>query len=96
MGRAPRPMQRHLAGKLLTIRKTLDLTQEQLIERLGYTRSPLATGHVSDFEQGKREPPLELLLRYSRLANVYVEALIDDDLKLPKKLPAAKKSEGTK
>jgi transcriptional regulator with XRE-family HTH domain len=38
---------------------------------------------VSEWERGRREPNLMLLLRYARLANVSVESLIDDDLDLP-------------
>jgi transcriptional regulator with XRE-family HTH domain len=38
---------------------------------------------LSEFESGKREPNLLLLLRYARAANVSVESLIDDKLDLP-------------
>jgi transcriptional regulator with XRE-family HTH domain len=51
---------------------------------------------ISRYEQGKREPPLMILMAYARLANVYVEVLIDDELDLPEKLPSAKKHEGVK
>ena len=51
---------------------------------------------VRGFERGVREPPLPVLLEYARAANIYIEVLIDDDLDLPKKLPALKKSEGVK
>jgi transcriptional regulator with XRE-family HTH domain len=44
--------------------------------------------YVSQFENGRREPSLLVLLRYARAANVSVEALIDDELDLPAKLPA--------
>ena len=37
-----------------------------------------------------------ILLEYARLANVYVEALIDDDVDLPGKLPSPTKSEGVR
>jgi transcriptional regulator with XRE-family HTH domain len=54
-----------------------------MLERLDYRRSPLFVGHISQFEQGKREPPMPLLLRYARVAGVNLEALVDDDLDLP-------------
>lgn len=37
-----------------------------------------------------------VLLEYARLANVYVEALIDDDVDLPDKLSSPARSEGVK
>jgi hypothetical protein len=46
---------------------------------------------ISDYELGKREPPLPILLRYGRIAGVCVDVLIDDDLDLPAKLPAKAK-----
>jgi hypothetical protein len=51
---------------------------------------------VSLFERGLREPPLQVLLEYSRAANVYLEVLADDGLDLPDELPSAQKSEGKK
>jgi transcriptional regulator with XRE-family HTH domain len=42
---------------------------------------------VSNYERGTREPPLQVLLRYARIAGVYVDVLIDDDLDLPSRLP---------
>jgi hypothetical protein len=37
-----------------------------------------------------------ILLEYARLANVYVDVLIDDNLDLPARLPSAKKHEGVR
>lgn len=39
-------------------------------------------------ERGEREPPLKLLLAYARMVGVSTDVLIDDDLDIPKKLPA--------
>jgi len=39
---------------------------------------------------------LPVKLEYARAANVYVDALIDDSVRLPERIPSAKKSEGTK
>jgi hypothetical protein len=35
-----------------------------------------------------------ILAAYAKVANVYVEALIFDDVDLPRRLPASSKSEG--
>jgi len=86
MGRARRPTPIKLAGKLHKIRKALDLTQEQMVRRLSYKRTPIFPGHISEYERGVREPPLEVLLRYSRLAGVPMETLVDDKLHLPENL----------
>lgn len=49
---------------------------------------------ISTYEIDQREPPLKVLLAYARTANVAVEALIDDELSLPDKLPCSRKCEG--
>lgn len=51
---------------------------------------------ISMFERGIRQPSLLILAAYARVANVYVESLIYDELDLPRRLPAEVKSEGTK
>ena len=90
MGRSSRPRPARLAEKLREIRVKLDLTQQQMYERLGDTKTPLYVGHIGLYESGQREPPLPVLLRYARLAGIYVDVLIDDDLDLPNKLPIRK------
>ncbi|MFL6283268.1 MAG: helix-turn-helix transcriptional regulator [Pyrinomonadaceae bacterium] len=84
MGERARPKPERLAEKLLQIRSALGLSQNELINRLGVE---LAQNRVSDYELGKGEPPLPLLLRYARLAGVCLERLVDDELDLPAKLP---------
>lgn len=86
MGRIPRPRPDHLAVKLLLIRLRLGLSQKGMIRRLNYHASPLYSSSLSEFEKGVREPPLPLLLRYARLADIPMEVLVDDDLDLPAKL----------
>jgi hypothetical protein len=49
---------------------------------------------ISDFERGKRIPPLPVLLQYARVAGVYMDAIADDELNLPTKLPASPKHAG--
>ena len=90
---APRPKPERLAEKLLAIRTTLGVSQTELHRRLGVEH--LIEYHIiSRYERGEREPPLMILLEYARLANVYVDALIDDTLDLPDKIPSPSKSEG--
>jgi transcriptional regulator with XRE-family HTH domain len=66
-----------------------------MVERLGNPEGILGTS-ISAYETGKREPPLLILFEYARVANVFVDALIDDSLDLPVKLPSGRKSEGIK
>lgn len=82
-----------LAEKLLHIRTSLGLSQNQMIVRMGL-QDELLREEVSDFERNRRVPSLDVVLRYARAANVLVEALIDDELSLPDVLPANPKSEG--
>ncbi|MCA1567914.1 MAG: helix-turn-helix transcriptional regulator [Acidobacteria bacterium] len=72
----------------MQIRMALELSQTGIVTRLDYEDSPLYAAQISNFEQGKREPPLQLLLAYARLANIPLEILADDKLDLPAKLPA--------
>ncbi len=88
MGRSVRPRPKRLGEKLRHIRSTLNLTLQQLIERLNYNDSPIYPTNISGMERGEREPSLFLLLAYARLAGISTDMLIDDNLDLPKKLPA--------
>lgn len=88
MGRSRRLQPLHLARKLAEIRERLDLSQTQMVKRLGESRSKLQPGHISEFEAGMREPSLPVLLSYAQVAGVYVDVLIDDAIDLPERLPA--------
>ena len=92
---APRPKPERLAEKLLAIRTMLGVSQPELHRRLGVEHF-IDYHIISRYEQGKREPPLMILLEYARIANVYVDVLIDDRLDLPNNLPSPTKSEGVK
>jgi transcriptional regulator with XRE-family HTH domain len=85
MGRSNRPRPKHLGEKLRQIRAALNLTLEQIIDRLEYKDSPVYPTNISAMERGEREPPLLLLLAYARLAGISTDVLIDDELKLPAK-----------
>lgn len=72
-----------LAPKLASIRKKLGLSQSQLIEKLDCKEVPLYNADISNFESGKREPPLIVLKQYAKIGGVTVDYLIDDELDLP-------------
>lgn len=93
MGRMPRPKPAHLAEKLVCIRQALGLSQNGMLARLGLDEK-LFRSAVSGYELGTREPPLPVLLAYARLAGVWLDVLIDDELDLPEKLPANPTSKG--
>jgi transcriptional regulator with XRE-family HTH domain len=86
MGTKKRPVPARLPEKLLKIRRLLDLTQEQLAERMSHLPSAPQPGHISRFEQGLREPNLVYLLEISRLSGVPLEILLDDKLDVPDRL----------
>lgn len=93
MGKAPGYKPKRLGQKIVEIRRKLGLSQNGLIRHLGLT-DELFQGDISAFELGNRIPDLRTLLLLSNALGVYVDALIDDDLDLPEKLPAKPKSEG--
>jgi transcriptional regulator with XRE-family HTH domain len=87
MGRGPREKPERLAEKLLTIRERLGLSQTEMLKRLG-AEDRMEYHRISEFESGKGEPSLIVLLQYARAAGVSMEILADDTLDLPAKLPA--------
>jgi transcriptional regulator with XRE-family HTH domain len=78
MGRR-RERPKHLAAKLLALRKALGLSQSQLARLIGVTGG---TARISEYEHDVRVPDLATVLRYARLAQVRMEMLVDDDLEL--------------
>ena len=93
MGTYPRLRQKRLPEKLRMIRDALGISQTEMLKRLG-AEDLIEYNRISEFESGKREPPLVILLGYARVANVWTDVLIDDELDLPAKLPSPIKSEG--
>lgn len=88
MARGARVKPNRLAEKLVQLRVALGLSQNDLIRELGVE---LTQSRISEYEMGKGEPSLPVLLKYARLAGICVEVLIDDELQLPEKLPAKPK-----
>lgn len=95
MGKYPRRKQERLAEKLLQVRLALGLSQNEMLRRLG-AEEELYRTNISNYELGEREPPLYILLGYARLAGVWMDVLVDDELDLPARLPSAKRHEGVR
>jgi transcriptional regulator with XRE-family HTH domain len=91
MPRGVRRRPKLLASKLREIRDRLGLSQDGIIERLGL-RDYIERGKISEYERGVREPDLLTLKAYAAAAGVSVDDLIDDDVRLPKKLPAVEQA----
>jgi transcriptional regulator with XRE-family HTH domain len=79
-----------LPSKLRVIRDTLGLSPVELLDRLDVEQG-LTEQDVTDYEAGKREPPLLVLLAIAKLAGLCTDVLIDDRRRLPRKLPAKMK-----
>jgi len=90
MGTRARHKPERLAEKLLQIRNALGLSQSEMIKRLG-AEEIIKQNAVSEYELGKREPPLRILLQYARAANVTLEMLADDEVNLPERLPSKRR-----
>lgn len=88
MARGARLRPQRLTEKLVEIRIQLGLSQNELIKRLDVD---LTQNRISEYETGKGEPPLPVLLKYARLAGICLERLVDDELDLPAKLPSRSK-----
>lgn len=86
MGTRSRQKPERLAEKLLQVRLTFGLSQTEMLRRLD-AEDLILYNRISEYELGKREPPLPILLRYARVAGVPMEALVDDELDLPEHLP---------
>ncbi len=79
MGQRGRKKPNRLGEKLLLIRLKLGVSQSQLAKLLEFDKG---VARMSEYENGNREPDLTLLLKYSRLARVSLEMLVDDKLEL--------------
>jgi transcriptional regulator with XRE-family HTH domain len=80
MGNPSNPHIKHLAAKLLAIRRSLGLSQAGMLRLLPTLKG--GTSRVSEFERGRRVPDMIVLLAYARAANVPLEHIVDDDKEL--------------
>jgi transcriptional regulator with XRE-family HTH domain len=85
MGAKARRRQKYLPAKLLVIRKSLGLSQNEILRLIG-AEDELSRTNISNYELGQREPPLFVVLGYARAAGVSTDTLIDDSLELPTRL----------
>jgi transcriptional regulator with XRE-family HTH domain len=93
MGRASRERPARLGEKLLQIRNGMGLSQDGMLRVLGMSEH-YGRHYISGFERGEREPPLAVLLKYSKVARVWINALVDDEIDLPKNIPSDRMHEG--
>lgn len=82
MGRDVRQRPKRLAEKLFQIRNTLGLSQNEIIDHLGF-KDRIDRETISNYERDRREPDSLVLLAYARSAGVWADVLIDDNLYLP-------------
>jgi len=75
-----------LAEKLLQIRRSLGLSQSEMVKQMGVAEM-IHYPNISKYELDKNEPPLMILLAYAKLAQVHLEEIVDDEIDLPRKLP---------
>ena len=80
-----------LSQKLRQIRLGLGLSQSEILDRLGFG-DRLFRSNISQYERGARVPSPVVLLQYSRIANIDLALLIDDDLDLPERFLGGGKS----
>jgi transcriptional regulator with XRE-family HTH domain len=95
MGRTPSERPARLSKKLARIRKELNLSQTELVRRLGL-ENKLTREDISKYERGLRVPSLLILLRYAKAANVWLDVIVDDEIDLPERMPSLRKHEGIK
>jgi transcriptional regulator with XRE-family HTH domain len=91
----PRPKPERLAEKLREIRLGLGLSQTEMLKQLEREES-MHYGRISEYEGGKREPTLMMILQYARVAGVHMEDIVDDGLDLPERLPGNVRYQGLK
>ncbi len=78
-----------LQNKLLAIREFLNASQVDMANKLEseilYYSSrhyPIKPSRTSEYENGRREPNLFVLMVYGRLVKVHLESLVDDEVTL--------------
>lgn len=62
--------------RLRDLREDMDFTQDQLVKILNMHKTT-----YTNYEQGKREPPFELIIKLAKLYNVsidYIAGIIDE------------------
>ena len=88
MGKGKRARPKYLAKKLREIRSRMELSQNAMLRHLGLDVE-FSRAELSAYERGVREPPLKVLLSYSKAARIWINVLVDDSLDLPTTFPLA-------
>ena len=70
---------KHVAPKLKAIRERLGLSQSQMVRRLNFKGE---YSRISEWELGRRNPSVKVLLSYARAAKVPLEEIVDDEMEL--------------
>lgn len=86
MSRIKAGQPKRLGEKLISLRRTLGMTQEAMLEALKKEAPDgaiLHLGYLSRYETGDRIPTLLVLLAYSRVGRIPMERLADDRMDLP-------------
>lgn len=65
-----------IANNIKFLRQLKQLSQEQLADELGITRS-----RVGGYEEGRNEPPIDILIGLSEFFHIAIDALVRGDLK---------------
>jgi transcriptional regulator with XRE-family HTH domain len=73
-----RPKPTRLNEKLLAIRQGLGISQYKMALKLGIPSG----SRIAEYESGRREPNLIMLLAYSQLADIQLELIINDRVDL--------------
>jgi len=80
---------RLFSAKLLAIRKFLNVGQADMASKLHFEilshcdrQDKIEAARVSEFEKGKREPNLFVLIAYVHLGHVHMESVVDDDVSM--------------
>lgn len=75
------------AEKLQTLRRTKGMSQEQLAEQLNVSRQA-----ISKWELGESMPDTENVIRLSKLFNVSIDYLLNDEFQSDDDIPAVKEN----
>jgi transcriptional regulator with XRE-family HTH domain len=83
----PRRQPKLLSAKLLAIREFLNVGQADMASKLQFEilshsrrQYRIEPARVSEYEKGKREPNLFVMIAYVRLGHVHMETVVDDDV----------------
>lgn len=87
----PRNRPKLLPAKLLAIREFLNVAQAEMASKLEFEilshsrrQYQIESARISEYEKGKREPNLFVMIAYARLGHIHMESVVDDDVIIDK------------